>query len=243
MPSAFSYGMIPANSPKGSAFQAIQPAVIPAGIIQMFAGATAPNGWLVCDGSNVSRRIYSNLFAVIGTTYGVGNSVDTFTLPDLRGRTPIGVGTGTGLTARTLASTTGAETVTLSEANLASHTHTATVGTQSANHTHSGTSGGVSANHYHQNYSDGVANGTMGRGSSGFSGTGGGYQGYLIVGAGANGVSTSYTGYHSADHTHTLTTGTESANHNHTVTNANTGSGTPFSIMQPTIVINFMIKT
>ena len=242
MAGAFSYSTIPTNSPKGSAFQPVQPSVIPVGIIQMFAGSTAPNGWLICDGSTVSRKTYSDLFKIIGVTYGAGNSNDTFTLPDMRGRTPIGVGTGSGLTARTLAATTGAETATLAETNLASHTHTATVGTQSANHTHSGTTAGVSANHYHQNYSDGVASGTMGRGSSGFSATGGGYQGYLIVGLGANGVSTSYTGYHSADHTHTITTGTESATHNHSVTNSNTGSGTPFSIMQPTIIINFMIK-
>ena len=245
MPGAFSYGMTPTNSPKGSAFQAVQPSVIPVGVIEMFAGSTAPNGWLVCDGRTVSRKTYSDLFKVIGTTYGAGNSNDTFTLPDMRGRCPIGVGTGTyaTATARTLASTTGAETATLSEANLASHTHTTTVGTQSANHTHSGTTSGVSVNHYHQNYSDGIGSGTMGRGSAGFSGVGGGYAGYLIVGLGQNNSSTSYTGYISSDHSHTVTTGTESANHNHTVTNTNTGSGTAFSIMPPAIAINFIIKT
>lgn len=245
MAGAFAYGMTPANSPKGSAFQAVQPSVIPVGVIEMFAGSTAPNGWLVCDGSTVSRKTYGDLFKIIGTTYGAGNSNDTFTLPDMRGRCPIGVGTGTYVTAtaRTLASTTGAETATLSEANLASHTHTTTVGNQSANHTHSGTTSGVSVNHYHQNYSDGVGSGTMGRAQYGFSALGGGYAGQLIVGSGANAYSTSYTGYISSDHTHTVTTGTESANHNHTVTNTNTGSGTAFSVMPPAIAINFIIKT
>ena len=242
MAGSFNYNTIPTNSPKGSALQGISPSIMPSGIIEMFAGSTAPNGWLICDGSTVSRKTYSDLFKIIGTTYGAGNSNDTFTLPDMRGRTPIGVGTGAGLTARTLAATTGTETATLSEANLASHTHTATVGTQSANHTHSGTSSGVSANHYHQNYSDGVGSGTMGRGSSGFANLGGGYQGVLIVGLGQNNSSTSYTGYVSADHSHTLTTENESANHNHTVTNSNTGSGTAFSIMHPSIAINFIIK-
>ena len=236
MAGAFAYGMTPTNSPKGSAFQAVQPSVIPVGVIEMFAGSTAPNGWLVCDGSTVSRSAYSDLFKIIGTTYGAGNSNTTFTLPDMRGRTPIGVGTGSGLTARTLASTTGAETVTLSASNVPS----ITTGTQSANHTHSGTTSGISANHYHQNYSDGVGSGTMGRGSAGFGSLGGGYAGYLIVGSGQNNTSTSYTGYISADHSHTVTTGNQSADHSHTYTNA---SPTAISAMQPAIAINFIIKT
>ena len=235
MPGAFSYGMTPANSPKGSAFQAVQPSVIPVGVIEMFAGSTAPNGWLVCDGSTVSRKTYSDLFKIIGTTYGAGNSNTTFTLPDMRGRTPIGVGTGAGLTARTLAATTGAETVTLSASNIPS----ITTGTQSANHTHSGTTSGVSVNHYHQNFSDGVNSGNMGRAQYGFSALGGGYAGQLIVGSGANAYSTSYTGYISADHSHTVTTGNESANHSHTYTN---NSPTAISTIQPAIAINFIIK-
>lgn len=137
MPGAFNYGMIPANSPKGTAFQSIQPAVLPAGVIQMFAGSTAPSGWLICDGSTVSRRIYSDLFKVIGTTYGAGDGNTTFTLPDMRGRVPMGAGTGAGLTARTLGTTYGTETHTLASGNIpqmttgnmstnASHTHGAT---------------------------------------------------------------------------------------------------------------------
>jgi microcystin-dependent protein len=235
MAGAFAYGMTPTNSPKGSAFQAVQPSVIPCGVIQMFAGSTAPNGWLVCDGSTVSRKTYSDLFKIIGTTYGAGNSNDTFTLPDMRGRTPIGVGTGAGLTSRTLAATTGAETVTLSASNIPS----ITTGTQSANHTHSGTTSGVSVNHYHQNYSDGVGSGNMGRAQYGFSALGGGYAGQIIVGSGANGYSTSYTGYISSDHSHTITTGNESANHSHTYTN---NSLTAISTMPPAIAINFIIK-
>jgi hypothetical protein len=239
---SFSYNTIPTNSTRRSAFEAAKASIIPSGIIEMFAGSTAPNGWLICDGSTVSRKTYSDLFKVIGTTFGVGNSNDTFTLPDMRGRCLSGVGTGVGLTARVLGATVGTETATLTETNLASHTHTASVGTESATHTHSGTTDGVSVNHYHQNYSDGIASGTMGRGASGFFGLGGGYQGYLIIGL-INDYSTSYTGYVSADHTHTLTTANESATHNHTVTNSNTGSGTAFSIMQPAIAINFIIKT
>jgi len=223
---SFSYNTIPTNLPKGSSFESVKPPIIPTGIIEMFAGSTAPNGWLICNGDAVSRSAYSDLFKIIGTTYGVGNSNSTFTLPDMRGRCPIGVGTGASLTARTLGSNVGAETATLAETNLPSHTHTATVGTQSANHTHTGTSGGASANHTHG----------WGRnvGSSGSYG--------LRDGANRSSNGTPNTGYVSADHSHSTTTGTESANHTHSVTNSSTGSGTPVGIMLPSIVVNFIIK-
>ena len=60
------------------------------GMIQVFAGPTAPAGWLLCNGAAVSRATYSDLFDVIGTRYGVGNANTTFNLPDLRGRVPLG---------------------------------------------------------------------------------------------------------------------------------------------------------
>lgn len=96
-----------------------------AGVIQMFAGTTPPAGWLLCDGSAVSRTIYSTLYAAIGDTWGAGDGSTTFNLPDLRGRAPIGAGTGTGLSARTLGGTVGAETVKLTagESGLPAHTH------------------------------------------------------------------------------------------------------------------------
>lgn len=97
---------------------------LPAGSIQLFAGPTPPSGWASCDGSAISRTGYARLFAAIGTTWGVGDGSTTFNLPDLQGRVPVGAGAGAGLTARTLATSAGAETHTLSEANLASHTHT-----------------------------------------------------------------------------------------------------------------------
>lgn len=94
-----------------------------AGVIQMFAGSTAPEGWLVCDGSAVSRTTYATLFAAIGTTWGAGDGSTTFNLPDLRGRSPIGAGTGSGLTARTLGGTVGEETHTLTVDEMPNHGH------------------------------------------------------------------------------------------------------------------------
>ena len=57
---------------------------IPAGAIMYFAQSDVPDGWLFCNGSNVSRTTYANLFAAIGTKYGSGNGSSTFTLPNLR---------------------------------------------------------------------------------------------------------------------------------------------------------------
>lgn len=60
------------------------------GDLKPTARSEAPEGWLLCDGSAVSRATYSDLFAAIGTTYGAGNGSTTFNLPDLRGRVPLG---------------------------------------------------------------------------------------------------------------------------------------------------------
>lgn len=57
--------------------------LLPVGVVQAFAGSTTPAGWLLCDGSAVSRTTYAKLFAVIGTTYGAGDGSTTFNLPDL----------------------------------------------------------------------------------------------------------------------------------------------------------------
>lgn len=64
----------------------IRESVLPAGLTAPFAGSVAPAGWLLCDGSAVSRTTYAKLFAAIGTAYGIGNGTSTFNVPDLRGR-------------------------------------------------------------------------------------------------------------------------------------------------------------
>jgi len=70
--------------------------VMPAGVILPFGGATAPTGWLVCDGSQVSRTQYADLFAAIGTAHGSGDGSSTFHLPDFRGRFLRGADGGAG---------------------------------------------------------------------------------------------------------------------------------------------------
>ena len=62
-------------------------AVVNVGTIQTYGGNTAPDGWLICDGSAISRTLYAELFAVIGTTYGVGDGSTTFNIPNFIGLT------------------------------------------------------------------------------------------------------------------------------------------------------------
>lgn len=62
----------------------------PIGTITAYGGSTAPSGWLLCDGSEVSRVEYSLLFDAIGTAYGDGDGSTTFNLPSMAGRTAIG---------------------------------------------------------------------------------------------------------------------------------------------------------
>lgn len=100
--------------------------LIPPGVVWEYGGSSAPTGWLFCDGSAVSRTTYSALFTAIGTTYGSGDGSTTFNLPNRSGRVGIGAGTGSGLTARSLGATGGAEThlLTAAESGVPAHAHT-----------------------------------------------------------------------------------------------------------------------
>lgn len=87
---------------------------VPPGVVANYAGSSAPAGWLMCDGSAVSRSTYAALFAAISTTWGAGDGSTTFNLPDPRGR--VGVGAGTGTQTETFATTainTGTDILTL----------------------------------------------------------------------------------------------------------------------------------
>ena len=95
---------------------------VPAGVVDMFAGSTAPSGYLLCDGSAVSRSTYSKLFTAIGTTYGSGDGSTTFNLPNLKGKVAVGLNSAD-TSFDTLGETGGEKTHTLTVAEMPSHTH------------------------------------------------------------------------------------------------------------------------
>lgn len=109
--------------------------IVPIGAMQGYAGTTAPTGWLFCYGQAVSRTTYADLFAAIGTSYGAGDGSTTFNIPDRRGRVGVGkddmggvaagrmTGQPGGVDGTTLGTGGGAETHTLTLAQIPSHGH------------------------------------------------------------------------------------------------------------------------
>ncbi len=93
------------------------------GEISIFAGNFAPRGWAFCDGQIMSLSQNTALFSLLGTTYG-GNGQTTFALPDLRGRVPVGVGSGPGLSPIDLGQNGGTENINVLTSQIPAHTHT-----------------------------------------------------------------------------------------------------------------------
>jgi microcystin-dependent protein len=187
----------------------------PIGGLMPYAGLTAPSGWILCYGQDISRTTYAALFAIVSTTYGTGDGSTTFGLPDLRGRVIAGqddmggssanrlTGVTGSLNGDTLGAAGGTETHTLTTAQLASHTHTGTTGNESTTETHS--------------YLQTIANTTNTTGA----------------GVGVDVVSSlTTTG---------ATTGSQSANHTHDFTTAAAGSGSAHPSVQPTFILNYII--
>lgn len=201
----------------------------PTAMVEMFAGVitqsvsagvvttTAPTGYLLCNGDAVSRSTYSALWTALGQTsspYGQGNGSTTFNLPDLRSRVPVGVGTGSGLTNRTLGGTVGTENET---APLPYHNHNNTVGSSA------GGSNGITNT---MNQANPHAHLNAVRAGS----TGGNY--YRIYDRFANESNTLYTENTDINHTHNIG-----------INNAYAGSGGTHNNMQPSIGLNYIIKT
>jgi len=122
---------------------------VPTGVISQFAGPITsppapPTGWLLCDGTAVSRSTYATLFGIVSTTYGVGDNSTTFNLPNLKGKVPVGLDASQ-TEFNLLGETGGVKTVTLDVTQIPSHTHGGQIVFDSGNDYGSGSTG-VTAN-------------------------------------------------------------------------------------------------
>lgn len=135
----------------GAAFTGITS--VPIGAMMPYAANTPPAGWLNCDGTEIARGTYPDLYDAIGTTWGAGNGTTTFNLPDLRGRFPLGVDGGANRISASpdlIGQSGGSDVITLTSSQMPSHTHSF-----SGSGTDSGTTGNV-GNHSHGiNYTTG----------------------------------------------------------------------------------------
>lgn len=125
-------GNTPVSSP--TQWQSGIPGMEVTGVIKSYAGNVAPSGYLLCDGSAVSRSTYAALFNICSTVYGPGNGTTTFNIPDLRGHIPIGYKSGDA-DFGTLGVSGGAKTINLQ------HNHGANTGPNSGSPSAEGTGG------------------------------------------------------------------------------------------------------
>jgi microcystin-dependent protein len=206
---------------------------VPVGGMFDWPGSTPPQLTMWCDGSSLSQAAYPELYAVIGTTFGTAGA-GLFNLPDCRGRMTVAAGTGTGLTARTVGQTGGAETVALAAAQGAAHSHTMSIATStdSVDHTHGAgslTTGIEGTPHNH-----GLGWSAAGAVASGP------YTGIVQATGNTN------TTNEQANHGHAVngTTAVESATHIHAVngTTAATAAAAGHENMAPWIAIGKVIK-
>ena len=254
--------------------------ITPVGSVLCYAGQVVPVGWLFCNGSEVSKIQYEQLYLTIGDHYGTPLNPNNFMLPNLEQRLPLGKSSF-----NNLGDTSGNQTITLDVNQIPAHTHTGTTTTNgqhdhsgniasSGLHTHSGT---TSTDGTHNHTGTTSTDGTHTHSSNAI----GGYGNYgLCISNGASTVQSTdsspnelnvwtnpgaLTIYNSGAHSHSLnvanngshshtlnvdTNGThthtidivDNGSHNHTFTTSSVGSGSSINIMNPYIILNYIIK-
>jgi microcystin-dependent protein len=194
------------------------------GAIKPWTKATAPAGYLLCDGTAVSRTTYADLFAVIATTYGVGDGSTTFNVPDLQGKMPQGYDGNT----YNLAGTGGANTITVAVTNNQAATNTnnqAVTVTGSISNTSLTTAQLASHNHN--------TNATRASGPDGVDSVNAGGIGFPFGNIDNSGSGTGH------NHAHTLA-GSLTGNVTTSLTGSVTAAGT--NSFSPYVVVNYIIK-
>jgi microcystin-dependent protein len=201
----------------------------PTGAIQQFAGSSAPSGYLLCEGQAVSRTTYSALFAVIGTTYGTGDGSTTFNVPNLKGKIPVGLNSSdVSFDAR--GETGGEKTHTITTAELPSHNHSFTGTAHSHTVDPTSVSSSTTGAHTHT-VTDAYNSSELSDDANDRS-----------VGSDAT-TSTTRTTSSSGDHSHTIDIpSTTSSSTTATGTIGITGSGSAINVLQPYIVLYYIIK-
>ena len=194
------------------------------GFIILTASNNTPVGWLLCDGSAVSRTTFAALFAEIGTTWGIGNGSTTFNLPPSADRSAVGV-SGT----KALGTIGGNANPVITTANMPSHNH-------------GGLTQGINASTDHFHGASTVNSGTHGHNTDTFSATntatsGGGVQRLTTGGSGAISI------FPSGDHNHTVNIGSADRDMNHAHGVNPQGSGNAFSVQNPFFAGRYLIKT
>lgn len=216
----------------------------PVGAVLSYAGQSAPGGWLLCDGSEVSKTSYPRLFSVIGNIYGTAANSANFVLPNLGDRVPVGK-----FGSNNLGDVSGNSSITLSVGQLPSHTHTGTTDA-SGSHSHTGTTDANGA-HAHgitdpgHTHTVDDAYFAENRGlRQNYFGTSAGtdndndlYTRNINTGNSTTGISINSAG----SHTHTFTTGSVGS-HAHTFTTNATGSGSSIDIRNKYVVLNYIIR-
>lgn len=254
----------------------LRESLLPAGTVAYTAATTAPSGWLLCDGSAKSRTDYARLFAAIGTTFGTGDGVTTFNLPDGRGRVVAGkdnmggsaagrlTNAVSGVTGTTLGAAGGSESYTpagtIGGSQSIAHTHTL-AHTHNFAHVHIWARKNYSSEETFEDWYGLVAASTsttsistsntrfIGENSASFSGSANRY----LAPASANtsqsyyttGVISAPSGSGSSAVTGAASTSTTSGMSTNTIVNGSNFSftGTAAHRVQPTIVLNMIIKT
>ncbi len=184
------------------------------GDIKMNVSPIERNGWLRCDGRAISRSAYANLFAIIGTTFGIGDNFTTFNLPNTYDRV-----LGNSGSSHSNGQSVGSESITLTTTNLPSHTHSGTVDSNGT-HTHSINDPG----HAHTQTTINDDFNSSGTNPPGFTADSAGTRTWSNINTSTTGITINSNG----DHTHTFTT------------NGGNGVGsTPFSVIQPTLFIGY----